>query len=298
MSVIQRILSFLLAVVSFFTGLLGMNTEKLEENEYRYGIYERNLVDIILPENASGTTRGVILGIYGGAWITGDKEGWSQSLREFASKGYVAAALNYRHVSDSIHVKDELDDIENALRKIKEVAAENGIKVEKVMLTGQSAGAHLSMLYAYSRADSSPLKPCAVVSEAGPANLANEEYLQLLLGDEEKTLELLCNLCGVKLTMAEYRNKIGRYPLWLSAIKKISPVSYAKSACPTVIAHGMQDGVVPYSDAVRLDSLLTQAGVAHDFIIFPDSGHFLENDPAEKERLSELFYGYAETYLN
>ena len=298
MSVIQRILSFLLALISFFTGLLGMNTEKLEENEYRYGIYDRNLVDIILPEGAGGTTCGVILCIYGGAWISGDKEGWSQSLREFASKGYVAAALNYRYVSDSIHAEDELDDIENALRKIKEVAAENGCKVEKVLLTGQSAGAHLAMLYAYSRADSSPVKPCAVVSEAGPTDLSNEEYLRLLLGNDEKTLKLLCNLCGVNLTMTEYRNKIGRYALWLRAINKISPVSYAKSACPTVIAHGMQDGVVPYSDAVRLDYLLTQASVAHDFIIFPDSGHFLENNPAEKERLNVLFYGYAEAYLN
>ena len=132
MSVIQRILSFLLAVVSFFTGLLGMNTEKLEENEYRYGIYERNLVDIILPENASGTTRGVILGIYGGAWITGDKEGWSQSLREFASKGYVAAALNYRHVSDSIHVKDELDDIEMRSEKLKRLLPKTESRLKRL----------------------------------------------------------------------------------------------------------------------------------------------------------------------
>ena len=287
-----------MAVISFFAGISGINTKPLKENEYRYGPHERNTVDIIMPEGAYGTTRGMILCIYGGAWISGDKEGYSEKLREYASKGYVAAALNYRYVSDYIHVKDELDDIENALAKVKEVAAEQGCTVNKALLTGASAGAHLSMLYAYSRADSSPVKPCAVVSESGPTDLSNPEYLVLLAGNDETTLALLCKLCGVKITMKEYRNKIGRYNLWLKAIKKVSPVSYVNGNCaPTVIAHGMVDGVVPYSDAVELDSLLTGAGAKHDFIVFPNSGHFLESDPPQRETLDKLFYEYAEGYL-
>lgn len=294
----QRITAFFMSILTFFAGLFGINIQP-EPVEYKYGPHERHVVDIALPRNAEGSARGLILYIHGGAWIGGDKSGYSNEIKKAATKGYVAAAMNYRYISDTVHSDDIMDDITAALAKIKEVAAEQGITVNKALLTGASAGAHLSLLYAYSRSDAAPVTPAAVVSFCGPTELSSKGYIDgNLIGEPSVMLDLLSKLCGVKLTIDEFRAETGNYSAWAEAIAHVSPASYVTSSTvPTVIAHGEKDSVVPFDNAVRLDALLTEAGVKHDFIRFPNSDHPLDKDPDCMQRSLELLDEYAAEYL-
>ena len=45
------------------------------------------------------------------------------------------------------------------------------------------------------------------------------------------------------------------------------------------------------------DAALAEKGVQHEFVIFPNSGHDLDQDPACAEQMYQLLAQYAQTYL-
>ena len=114
--IFQKIAAFFMAVFTFLSGLFGCGKSDLKENEYKYGPNERQVVQIVLPDDADKTC-GVILFIHGGGWIAGDKNEYAGYLNAAAGRGYIGASLNYRYISDTVHAEDELDDIGAALNK-------------------------------------------------------------------------------------------------------------------------------------------------------------------------------------
>ena len=263
-----------------------------------YGEHSRQVVDIVLPKEKGET--GLVLMIHGGAWIAGDKESYLSALTYCADLGYAGAALNYRYISENTDVSDILDDINSALAVIRAKSAEKGFAISKVLLTGASAGAHLSLLYAYSRAETAPVKPVAVVSNCGPTDLTDPGYYQgNALGDLNNMLKLMGYLTGVDITADEFTSKSGSYEAFEKKLLEYSPVSYVNSATvPTVINHGDSDTVVPYRNAVELDALLTENSVPHDFVTYRNADHDLSGDNDAAEKSQELLLKYAKTYLN
>ena len=231
--------------------------------------------------------------IHGGGWIGGDKEGYEGALKTGCNElGYAAAAINYRYISENTDINDIMDDIDASLSKIREVAASKGITVNKVLLTGSSAGAHLSMLYAYSRKDTAPITPAAVVSNCGPTDLSDENFfINNDLGNEEVMSLLFSYACGQKFTYAERANA-------KEALKAVSPLYYVdENTVPTVINHGQKDTIVPYSNATAIVEKFEQYGVKYDFNSYPNSGHELGNDPENIDIADELLFKYIKTYL-
>lgn len=266
------------------------NGDHIRYTDTPYGNDERQRLDLALPKGATGEV-GLMLFIHGGGWSAGDKSGYVNELSEWSgTRGFAAAAINYRYASDEVHVEDIIYDITNALAKIKEVAAEHGINVTRVMLQGGSAGAHLSLLYAYKIGDDAPIKPVAIASYAGPTDLTDERYFvnNPLLSDIERMFSRLCG-CDVE---------ADRLDVIEGALLYASPVSYVKeSSVPTLIFQGACDDVVPYTNAITLDELLSEYGVAHELILYPNSSHGLGDDPECAERANELLLEYANKYL-
>lgn len=155
----EKIIAFFMAVIAFILGIFGLskgddnnqieNKNAIVYENLSYGTHERNVLDLAIPQTDAGEV-GLVLFIHGGAWITGDKDGYSGGASHCANNmGLAGAALNYRYLSDDVSLHEIIADIDAALAKIKATAAENGVNINKVLLTGSSAGAHLSMLYAY-----------------------------------------------------------------------------------------------------------------------------------------------------
>ncbi|MBQ5970408.1 MAG: alpha/beta hydrolase [Clostridia bacterium] len=292
--IIAFFMAFFLAVSAFFSGLFQKKPAP-EPFDLAYGSAERQVLDIELPDKQGAVS--LVLFIHGGGWIAGSKELYRENLQLWAKNGYAAAAINYRYLSDTVKMTDLLDDIDAALAAIKSYAADRGQTIRKALLTGASAGGHLSLLYAYARKDTAPITPACVVSYCGVMDLASPQFIEENgLGDLGVMVDWMRKASGVALTKAEYEAKSGNYDAYMAALREISPLTYASSAVPTVIAHGEEDNVAPFADAVRMDAALTDAGVPHEFIVYPHSGHGLE-DADSGVRTNEAFVQYALTYL-
>lgn len=292
---LQKILAFFMAIIAFFGNLFGVYKNKVYTYEnLSYGNHERQNLNLCISKEAEGKSVGLILNIHGGAWIEGDKSTYKLSdLQQVAANNkFATAAVNYRYISEDTDINDIMDDIDSALAKIKEVGKEHNVDIDKVILTGYSAGAHLSMLYAYSRVSEAPIKPVAVVSYCGPTNLADTNfYHNSNLGDEAFVSLLMSYACGQKFTI----DTIGTAA---EALAKVSPVTYVnENTVPTIIAHGEKDTTVPFSNAVQLDALLTENGVEHEFVVYPNSDHSLNNDADKSKLAGDLSVQYIEKYL-
>lgn len=267
--------------------------------DYAYGSDPLQRLDLVIPEETSAV-KGLYVIIHGGAWISGDKEEFKNSIKNAASHGYVSAAINYRFISESIHMDDILDDITAALVQIKTLAEGRGVELHKVVFSGWSAGAHIALLYAYKCADVSPIPPAAVISYCGPTDLIDPAFIEESdLGDKAGMLDLLNKLCGVSISEEDYNNQTGNYEEWRSALQFYSPVyCVTENSVPTVMGHGKKDTIVPFSNAVKLDEVLTTNSVTHQFIVFPKSGHNLDQDAESIKQISAAESQYVQTYLN
>lgn len=256
---------------------------------------ERQVYDLVIPKNTSGTP-GLVLCIHGGGWFEGNKGPYIKPMIQACEdRGYAYACLNYRYINDKISFEDILDDITSALSAIKAEGKKRGVNFEKVLLNGISAGGHLSLLYAYTRKDSAPVKPVCVVEICGPTDLEHEFYYS-----EENSIS--------KAVGAEFfRNVIGNgagckislddFDAARPNLKKASPINFVnENTVPTFFGHGEQDEIVPYQNAVDLDAKLTEFGVEHTFVSFPNSGHGCE-DKASMSKIMQIFFDCADKYL-
>ena len=131
-----------------------------------YGANSRNVYDLYLPANTSGDIS-MILYIHGGAWIFGSKEDMtSEALSACQTYGIATAALSYRYASLDVHGWDILDDIQACVAAIKDFATSKGLNIKKMMVYGFSAGAHLSLMYGYTKAATSAIEPVCIFSKS------------------------------------------------------------------------------------------------------------------------------------
>lgn len=294
----DKLVAFIIAIFAFLSsifGNIGKNTLTNYYSDIPYGSETRQKVDISYPAKASGDV-GLVLMIHGGAWIYGDKSSYTDAIKYSSQLGYVGASMNYRYISDSTNINDIMDDITSCLAVIKEHAEEKGVNITKVLLTGASAGAHLSLLYAYSRKAEAPVMPAAVVSYCGPTDLADWDYDHIYnnaMGNSDFVSLLLSCACGKAVTTDNYKSEEVQ-----NELKKVSPLYYADAnTVPTVLCHGSKDSIVPFADAVKLDAALTANGVTHEFVVYPNSDHGLDKDPDAAKIGNDLLIKYAETYL-
>jgi acetyl esterase/lipase len=122
--------------------------------EYRRVAGKRLRLDVYRPASA-GTRRPVVLQIHGGAWVIGDKrEQGVPLLRHLVSHGWVGFNVNYR-LSPGATYPDPLVDLKAALAWIRARADEYGIDPDFVVVTGGSAGGHLTAMMALTANDAS-----------------------------------------------------------------------------------------------------------------------------------------------
>jgi acetyl esterase/lipase len=98
-----------------------------------------------LPADAKAP---VLFQVHGGAWMMGQKEGQAEPLMaHLAERGWVCVTANYR-LSPRATWPDHIIDVKKALAWTKACVAEHGGDPDFVVITGGSAGGHLSSLAA------------------------------------------------------------------------------------------------------------------------------------------------------
>jgi len=298
---IKSVYSVLLSVVTLcnllFAGRIGYSfgNRIFFDQPYSESRDSEQTYDLVLPKNKTGDL-GLVLYIHGGGYTQGGKGDYTEHILMHSDGDKVAgASINYRFLSESIGFEDIMDDITAALTAIKAKAADYGINLTKVLLSGESAGGHLCLLYAYSQKDVAPIKPVCVVELTGPTNLEDpffysEENLYARVRGNDYMRQLFS--AGIKQEI-----DLNNFTAAQEALQKYSPVNYVdENTVPTFFGHGDSDRIVPYQNAVDLDAKLTECGVTHKLITYPNSGHSHEDETAQAE-YTAAFTSCLNTYL-
>lgn len=127
----------------------------VEVEHHRYGDDPRQIVEILHPASGTAAPRPlpVLFHVHGGSWTGGLPQRQSRTLRwHLARHGWLVVAPGYR-VSPSATFPDHLVDVKRALAWVRANAARLGADPDLVIVSGGSAGGHLSSLLALTPGD-------------------------------------------------------------------------------------------------------------------------------------------------
>ena len=278
----------------------------------QYGSEAWQVMDVYVPKDFDARRmRGAVLFIHGGAWVGGSRMEQVGFAKRAAKAGYLTANMEYMLYSED--VKDEytiervLDDVDAAIAKLKEVGAELGCELDRVAVSGHSAGGHISSLYAYSRGKSAPLKVAFLMARVAPIDFHADTWSPNL---KPKTVAgLVSAMSGEEVDEEQALNPDEKTE---ALIASISPLSYVKpGVTPTISAYGAKDAIVPSPHARKIKEAFEALGAksvvdvapgddqtpVFDYVEFPSSNHMLARDPDCTMRVWGLFLSYAKRYL-
>lgn len=238
--------------------------------------YKDLKLDLIRPfRKPEGEKRPLLLWLCGGAWITMERSAHLPWLMQFARSGYVVASAEYR-LSNSAHFPAQLEDVKRAIRYLKAHADEFGIDPDRVVIGGESAGAHLAAmagvtngLTEYDKGDyldqSSSIQ--AVIDYYGPASFTLPTPATAT-ADSQETPDFLKGPSPVDMLLgfspAEDSQKADA----------AGPLSYVRADTPPFfIAHGMDDPIVSIAGSEALYDALIRHDVPAQFYAIRHAGH-------------------------
>lgn len=110
----------------------------------RYGLSERNLLDVFTPTGAAPKNGWpTLVFIHGGYWQRLWKDDWSVVAKPFIENGMAAAMLGYT-LCPQTTIRGIANEIETAIAHLWQNAAALAIDRNRVALAGHSAGGHLT----------------------------------------------------------------------------------------------------------------------------------------------------------
>lgn len=289
---IAFIMSIITMISSFFTTLFPFLQKNYDVyKDVAYGTEVREVMDIYIPDSAyDRQENGCILFIHGGSWTTGDKKDMESRCQEMVKEGYITATMSYtlfsEEIIDTFTVNVMLDEIGMALQKLKDFTAEKGVTVTKACTSGFSSGAHISMLYSYSRASESPIELAFTANQVGPADFSYDIWGDLGVG-------VAGLLAGTIITDEMLENGEAD-----KIIASVSPVTYVnENSIPSLFGYGGKDVVVPIGNGESIKAAFEESGVKFDYILYPNSNHPLWADPDCSKLYQQTFEEYCKTYF-
>ena len=264
--------------------------------------------DALLSSAAARAKMPVFVFLHGGSWSQCyDKDGSGRDLlKRVAAAGYFVATMDYQLQSDitergetaprgNATFADMLADVDAMMAYLKTALPVLGLPSDKIVLGGESAGAHLAMCYAWDQDGTGlsgaslrhDLHVSCVMSAVGPANLADDAMLGPVLAARSvpvpaarafaaRFLALMDWLTGANVSgMVAAGDRAGA----AAALSAWSPLGLVDArSCHAILAYGCtsatpsapmaSDGIVPVSNFSSLTNALAASGVAHDARLF------------------------------
>ena len=120
------------------------------QRNVQYGVANGKplLLDVYQPASrADDSSRPAVVLIHGGGFRVGDKGSWEPEARRVAEKGWVAFSVNYR-LDEPTAFPAEVEDVQAAVRWVREHAGDYGIDASRIGAVGESAGGTLAAMLA------------------------------------------------------------------------------------------------------------------------------------------------------
>lgn len=262
-----------------------------------YGDGEANKFDLYVPADGGKENYGLVVYLHAGGFTSGDKSGDAEMLSWLCSKGYVAAGINYtlRTDDNDKSVYSQSMEIKEAMPIVVGEAERLGYHIDKMAISGGSAGGTLAMLYAYRDAADSPVPVQMMFELVGPSSFYRSDWgVYGLDQDTDESRKAAADLFGIMLGK-EINVDIIDTPQYDEIIKPISAFMWIdENSVPSVIAYGTHDRVCPFKTSAHLVNALKENGVDYQYFEMPHSGHGLQND----DKMYAQYMNTVEEYLD
>jgi acetyl esterase/lipase len=228
-------------------------------------------LDLYQPKNRQ-TPKPTLILFHGGGWVDGQKERNVFYLLPYLSMGWAVINVEYR-MAKTAPAPAAVEDCRCALRWATYHAKEYGLDTSKFVLTGTSAGGHLSLITGMLPAGNVFDRQCPTESSTR-WNQPTEPQLKVAA---------IVNWFGITdvRELVDGPNAKHYAMEWFGSLssreelaRQVSPINYVRAGVPPIITiHGELDDVAPYSQAVRLHAALDKAGVPNQLVTIKGRKH-------------------------
>lgn len=233
---------------------LGENISFEQQPNIKYGESSEQKMDLYIPKNLSHSKPDVFIMIHGGGWRGGEKFQLTSFTLSMMKKfpTHIFANIDYRLASTSrFAIPNQTNDIKSTIAYLEKTLEYK----PKFILLGNSAGGHLSMLYAYQFDQDKKVK--AVINIVGPSDLYDPNFKKY---SDYAFVEK--HLIDPKIISSG-----------ISTMNFASPTHWINNtSAPTLSYYGINDQIIPFSQKAILDSVLHKNKVINESFDF-NGGH-------------------------
>jgi acetyl esterase/lipase len=226
-------------------------------------------LDLAMPKERGGSPRPALVIIHGGGWRNGDKRAPSflNPTLSYAEKGYVCITVNYRLLEGkSTSIDHCVEDVKNAVRWLRAHAEKYNVDPNRIGATGNSAGAHLSVMLAVCPKD-------AGLEGAGPyQDFSSEVQAVTASATPTSFLVPMSDRARERFEKEQENPNTEREALR----RKISPITYVSAEVPPMLlVHEASDKTVGVYQSDTFIQALREVGAKDiNYILFGDgTGH-------------------------
>ncbi|MBO3080987.1 alpha/beta hydrolase [Mammaliicoccus sciuri] len=255
------------ADINPFSSITAFGKMSKPDEKIVYATKEREdlSVSVYKPEKKSKKKlKPVYVYIHGGGWSSSDSESNSNYHKIWRDEGYVSFSVNYRLArEDRPTWNKQIEDVNDAMKWIRDNAKKYGGDPDRIVLSGESAGGNLALVYG------------GKVSQG------------TLDGPLPKALTVMYPAIDMKWTSENARfmtpfvlhgiveryigGSLENYP---NRVRAIDPTTYVnKKLPPTLIIHGEKDTMVTIDGSRKYINELENLGVKNQFAEIPYSNH-------------------------
>jgi acetyl esterase/lipase len=216
----------------------------------------------------------VVLNIHGGGWVNGTKEDVALSALPYMEMGFAVVNVEYRLARIS-PAPAAVEDCLCALHWVGRNAKDFGFDLNKVVVTGASAGGHLALTTALIPTSEGFEDQCA--NDDDPSGGAGAWQ------NRRPPVAAVINWFGITdvKDLLHGPNTRAYAVTWLSNLRnrdelayKLSPINYVRRDAPPILTiHGDQDTFVPYEQAVLFHEALNRAKSKNQLLTISGRGH-------------------------
>lgn len=218
-------------------------------------------LDVYSPRGLT-TPNAVVIYYHGGGWEGGTRARAVLRLMPYLEMGFTVVNVTYRGSQVAL-APAAVEDCRCALHWVVRNAERYNFDVDKIVLTGDSAGSHLALMSGLLTMDDGLDRQCSPLVEPAVAAIVNwfgaTDVGDLLEGPNAQGFAI--RWMGSRLDRAELA-------------RRVSPLTYVRAGSPPVLTiHGDADTVVPLDHATRLHAELEKHGVPNQLVTVPGAGH-------------------------
>jgi acetyl esterase/lipase len=223
--------------------------------------YEAKM-DIYARRGATTPQRTVIY-FHGGFWAAGSKDASLMSLMPWLEMGWTVVNVEYRLARIAL-APAAVEDCLCALRFVAAQAKTYNIDTSRIVLTGESAGGHLTLTTGMIPESSGLARECA-----GPTPIPRVAAMINWFGITD-VADVIDGPHAANLAVTW----LGSLPNKDDIARRVSPLTWVRPGLPPILTiHGDMDQLVPYDEAVRLHAALGKAGVTNQLLTIPGGRH-------------------------